>query len=463
MKSINFIFVSIAILFACQSGIKSNQSTILLKNVQIIDGTGAPATNPTDILIVGERIQKIGKIDSSKISYHLQALDLKGRFVLPGFIEMHAHMPGDPFEKEVCQTMLDFGITTVRNPAASPETGVVLRNKLASGEINGPRLFTAGMLIDSPESVYNSSIKVETEDEIRNVVQQQAKTGIDYIKLYTGLKPDLVRAAIDETHKQGLEIIGHLGVTSWTFAANAGIDGLLHSCMAGPTWELIPEVKRDKFRNLANPTRKFNPELFKGWRENVDLNGPEMDNLIEALVKNHVVVDPTLVMMEAMIWGNDEDYREKLEPDFAPQLICDIWRKELHPYTFWWSETAFREAKKTFPIFLEIVRKMHEAGVLLTTGTDYGNPWITPGVSLHREFELLVKAGITPNEVIKIATQNGAEALHILNNTGTIQCGKYADLVILSDNPLNDIRNTRKIEMVFMKGKIVSDKESVVE
>jgi imidazolonepropionase-like amidohydrolase len=114
---------------------------------------------------------------------------------------------------------------------------------------------------------------------------------------------------------------------------------------------------------------------------------------------------------------------------------------------------AHKDAQNLFPTFLAIIKRFWESGVLITAGTDLGNPWITPGVSLHHELELLTSAGIPPLEVIKIATKNGAKALHILDNVGTIEVGKQADL-ILNANPIEDIKNTRKIEMVFQAGKL---------
>ena len=120
------------------------------------------------------------------------------------------------------------------------------------------------------------------------------------------------------------------------------------------------------------------------------------------------------------------------------------WRGAPHPYTASWAPEALAEAKKVFRINQGIVRRLHEAGALVTTGTDFPLPWITPGVSLHREMLLLNNAGIPPLEVITIATRNGAEALGILEETGTIEAGKKADFVLLNANPLVDIRNTRK-------------------
>ncbi len=456
------IIILLSIFFLLTNCTEDKQ-LLILENVTIIDGTGNLPQPSSCIFIEDGKIIRICKKGEFDYPEDAEVVLLNNKYVIPGLIEMHAHMYDSRYYEEVNKTLLAFGITTVRNPGASAEEIVAFRERLATGELTGPRLFTAGWLIDGPESPFDYT-KVKTEEEIREAVQRQAEIGVDYIKLYTSLTPNLIEAAIDETHKLGLEIIGHLGYTSWTFAANAGIDGLLHSAMAAPLWELVPVEKRDRFRDLANPIKNFNPELFKEWGESFDINGPEMMELTKALVDNHVVVDPTLVMMEAMIRGNDSSYKEILEPDYAPKDIADEWRNNnLHPYTSWWSDEAFNEAQKLFPVFSEIVKRFYDNGVLITAGTDVGNPWITPGVSLHRELELLEKAGIPALEVLKIATYNGAKALHILEETGTVEVGKQADLVILGANPVKKIKYTRDIEFVLKKGEIYKPSELLLK
>lgn len=447
--------ISTLIVFICCTCHSQSNQILVLDGVSIIDGTGAPLKSSMCITIKNGKITAINKQGGIDYPINAKILKLDNKYVIPGLIEMHAHMDVKEFE-DICKTMLAFGITTLRNPAASAKDMVEFRDKLVAGEAIGPRIFTAGELIDGPESIAPFANKVETEEQVREEVHRQAKIGVDYIKLYSSLPPELVKVAIDESHSLGLEVIGHLGYTSWTFAANAGIDGLLHSAIATPLWELVPADKSDKFRNLANPTRNFNPNLIKEWAENFDINGPEMKNLTKALVDNNVVVDPTLVIIEAMFWGNDPSYKENLEPDFASKSVAEFSQNyEVHPYTRRWSDEAFHEAQIAFPIFLQIVKQFYDSGVLITAGTDVGNPWITPGVSLHRELELLVKAGISELEVLKIATKNGAQALHILDEVGTLEVGKQADLIVLSKNPIEDIKNTRKIEMVYQAGKLI--------
>ena len=212
---------------------------------------------------------------------------------------------------------------------------------------------------------------------------------------------------------------------------------------------------RRDFRGFYIPNLSslgFDAGLFLRWREVVDVNGPEVSALADLLAVRGIDVDPTLVLGEAITWGDDPDVLERLEPDLAMPGEAETWRGEPHPYSRAWSEEQFIEAKPAWPMMIDIIRVFHERGVLITAGTDSSNPWMTPGVAFHRELELLVSARISPLEVLSIASRNGAQSLGIIGETGTIERGKRADLVVLSADPLASISNTRQIERVFLAG-----------
>ena len=254
-------------------------------------------------------------------------------------------------------------------------------------------MFTASRLIDMPGGMWGSTsaaVELRTPEEVRAEVRRQVLEGVDYVKFYTQIKPELLRAGIEEAHAARVRVIGHLGATSWTEAARLGIDALTHSGAAGASWQFLPLDKQVRFREFYFPNPRFDPTLLGPWREVVNLDGPEMEALIAALVEHRVEVNPTLVITEALYWGDDPALREVLEPDFAPPEEAAAWREGRFLYSATWPAIAMAEAKKMFPVVLEIVRRFHQRGVLLTTGSDLASPWITPGVSLHREMELLV-------------------------------------------------------------------------
>ncbi len=431
---------------------------LVLSGVTLIDGTGAPPRENTVIVVHGDRIFRVGEVGDFQYPDDATVVDLTGRWLLPGFMDLHAHITDAEPQEEVLATLLQFGITTFRSPGArAPPLGTALRDRIAIGEILGPRMFTAGRLMDLPGGS-PAAVKVATTEEVRAEVRRQAEAGVDFVKLYAQLGPEMIRAGIEEAHAAGVGTIGHLGKTGWADASVLGIDAVMHSGTGAPTWELVPPEERARFLDFHAPLQRpeFDPTLFGAWREAVDLDGPEMAALVAALAEHRVEVNPTLIMMEVMYWGDDPELLEAIEPQYAPASLATTWRAAPHPYSVAWPEESLADAKKTFPLNLEIVRRLHQGGVLLTAGTDFGNPWITPGVSLHREMWLLHEAGIPVLEVLTIATRNGAEALGILDEVGTIEMGKRADLVILSADPLDDIRNTRAIEAVYLGGERIA-------
>lgn len=433
----------------CTPAVDSNIITILW-NCTLLDGTGNPPIQEAVLALAGDRIAYAGPIsDAPYAPATADTIDLSGRFVIPGLIDMHAHIDQGRYAPKFLAQLVAFGITAARAPS---NPVVELRERVRKGEIVGPDLYLSGNLINGPSSFYGQ--RGETEDDYRAIVANDAKKGVEFVKVYAGLPPNLTELVIDEAHRQGLRVIGHLGETSWTQAANAGIDAITHSWYSGLINEVVPSEYREEFADFYIPPgpNGFNPDLFARWIEVVDVHGPEVMSLANLLEENGIDIDPTLVLGEAMTWGNDPKVLERLEPDLAMPGQAETWRSSLFPYSSAWTEDQFSAAQKAWPLMLEIIRVFHEQGVLLTTGTDLLNPWMTPGVTLHREMELLVSSGIPPLEVLSIATQNGALALGIENETGTIKAGKRADLVILRADPTLLISNTREIESVFLSG-----------
>ena len=396
---------------------------VILEGASLIDGTGSPPRNDSVVVLKDERILTV----TDKGSYTTypkdsEIVNLTGRFLIPGLFDMHAHVAGvldlsynQTISENTLEALLDNGITTIRNPGGPTKESVALRDAVAAGQIKGPQIFTAGRLINGlPFPTRFVETIANTEAEVREEVKSQADAGVDYVKLYVGLYPNLVKTAIDEAHNQGIKVIGHLYLTSWTDAANLGIDALTHGVPVSPF--LLSEDKREIF--IENGRGPFDHFL---WLNLVDLNSTKIYEMINALVKNKVPVDPTLSIYEAML--KDDPQNQHL-----------------------WSKV------------LQLTKILYDHGVTIMSGTDIPNFGLIPGISLHHELELLVKAGINPLNVIKIATSNAAEALGILDDVGTIEAGKQADMIILNANPIRNIRNIGAIEGVIEDGQFFNHK-----
>jgi imidazolonepropionase-like amidohydrolase len=408
-----------------QSGLEKidAKGLVILEGASLIDGTGSPPRNDSVVVLKDERILTV----TDKGSYTTypkdsEIVNLTGRFLIPGLFDMHAHVAGvldssynQTISENTLKALLDNGITTIRNPGGPTKESVALRDAVAAGQIKGPQIFTAGRLINGlPFPTRFVETIANTEAEVREEVKRQADAGVDYVKLYVGLYPNLVKTAIDEAHNQGIKVIGHLYLTSWTDAANLGIDALTHGVPVSPF--LLSEDKREIF--IENGRGPFDHFL---WLNLVELNSTKVNEMINALVKNKVPVDPTLSIYEAML--KDDPQNQHL-----------------------WSKV------------LQLTKILYDHGVTIMSGTDIPNFGLIPGISLHHELELLVKAGINPLNVIKIATSNGADALGILDDVGTIEAGKQADMIILNANPIINIRNIGAIEGVIEDGQFFNHK-----
>jgi len=416
--------------------IDNGNEILVLNGATLIDGNGGPPR--ADSVIVINDNQKIIAItnqtnfrdnssslrnDDNGSQITERVLNLTGKYIIPGLFDMHAHVAGvrkNSYDQATSENMLgmllNYGVTTVRNPGGPTNETLLLREEVHNGNLRGPEIFTAGRLVNTAEfPIPFVEKQVTTEEEVREEVRNQAAAGVDYIKLYVGLKPDLVKAAVDEAHRQGIKVIGHLYLTSWTDAANLGIDFLTHGVPVSPF--LLSEGEQRIFNRTGGGP--FDHSL---WLDLVDLNSIEIRNMIEGLVQNQIPVDPTLNVYEAI---------------FVKQSFADPQNEQR------WSKV------------LQLTNMMHDRGVKILSGTDIPNFELVPGESLHHELELLVEAGINASDVIKIATKNGAEALNVINQTGTIEPGKLADILILSANPIEDIENTKMIDAVISNGRII--------
>lgn len=451
-------FSIVALVF---QGVPVAPADLVLDHVTVIDGTGrAPAPDQT-IVITGGRIVAVGPTGTIGARWRGRRLDLDGRYAIPGLIDMHAHMafgpvtfttingvPGARLQLDpdvgaaFARELLKWGVTTVRNPAGPTAAAIAIRDAIGRGDMPGPRIFTAGAVIDRTPFDGLSTV-VKTPEDVVAEVHRQADAGVDFVKLYGALTPDFVKAGIDAAHARGLKAVGHLWLTDWTTAASLGIDGIVHALPLADAQ--LPAHSRASFRKGITGT-----QVMYQWFEHADLDGPEMTQMYRELAARGVTFDPTLVAVESIFLGDDPAITDAPALAAAPEVLRRNWKT--YSLAAGWSAEDFRRARTQFARALELTKRMHRAGVRIVAGTDLAMPWIAPGDSLHRELELLVRAGLTPREAIAAATSRAAEALGGAGKFGAIAAGQRADLVILRDNPAMDIRATRSIEHVIQNG-----------
>src|ERR687892_1323652 len=295
----------------------NGNETLVLQGATLIDGTGTSQKTDAVIIIHNNKITAVANQnayqfnssnDSSRSPTNERVFNLTGKYIMPGLFDTHAHVAGvrkNSYDQAISENMLGMllnsGVTTIRNPGGPTNESVQLREEVLDGDLKGPEIFTAGRLLNTPEiPVPFVEKQVTTVEEVREEVRNQAEARVDFIKLYVGMKPELVKAAVDEAH---IQVIGHLYLTSWTDAANLGIDFLTHGVPVSPF--LLSENEQRIFNRTGGGGGPFDHSL---WLDLVDLNSTEIRNMIESLVQNQIPVDPALSIYDAI-------FRRGLFPD----------------------------------------------------------------------------------------------------------------------------------------------------
>lgn len=457
--------LSIAILLSFFGTALAQESTqepvTVLQHVAVVDTARGTLLPDRAVEIRRDRITAVAPSAGYKPPTGARVLDLPGRYVVPGFVEMHAHLFSHPWDEkgelmprfdreatlEMLRLLLAHGITTVRDPGSETEAAVTLRRMIAEGKVTGPSLLTAGRIVNASSFNPEPFAPVKDEAAIRREIRWQAAAGVDFIKVYSSMTPELLKVAVEEAHAHGLRVIGHLQRTTWTQAAELGIDAVTHGASWSP--EYLSEADRPGYDQTV-----FGRVY---WLEHLDLKSPVVVSMAETLARRRVTVDPTLIAMHTKFWGNDPRYTQHPQMSLAPEAFRRGWPKGI--FTASWTDDQYRQAQARWPKMQALTKLLFDRGVLLTVGTDTPTPWIIPGVSFHEEMALLAEAGIPAKDVLRMATANGAKALGKEKSIGAVAAGMRADLVVLRANPLEDIRNTREIEMVLQGGKTHAPKD----
>jgi imidazolonepropionase-like amidohydrolase len=404
----------------------SRADTIAVTGGTLIDGTGAAPIADAVVVIHNGRIVAAGPSAKVKIPQQANIVDAKGKFILPGLWDMHAH-----FEQvEWGPIYLAAGVTTVRDCGNEFEFITAVRDAVAQGRGLGPRILAAG-IVDGTGPLALGVQRVDTPEQAKEWVDRYHAAGFQQMKIYSSVKLENLKAVTDEAHRLGMTVTGHVpeGLNAFQTIA-AGQDQINHI-------SFIADIMHAPFPADMN-------RLDRGKAlANLDLESPEAKKALAFLKDHRTVVDPTMAVFEfftistAKPPASFEPGVNKVAPELAEQLT-DVEPPSEH--------SALGE--QIFEKELAIVGALHRAGIPVVAGTDQ----TVPGYSLHREIELYVQAGLTPMEAIQAATIVPARAMKLDKETGTVEKGKRADLILINGDPLADIHNTRNVESVITNG-----------
>ena len=436
-----------------QQFIRTEAPVVALVHVRVIDGTGAPPKEDQTIIITDGKIQSVESSAAGRIPPNAQTLDLNGYTVLPGLVGMHNHMffpmGGSPpmysnMGISFPRLYLALGVTTIRTTGSvAPYTDLEIKKLIDSGRMIGPRMHITAPYLEGRGSFTPVMHTLTGPDDARRMVNYWADLGATSFKAYMNISREELRAAVQEAHKRGLKVTGHLCSIGFKEAAEIGIDNLEHGLLTDS--EFVPNKQPDQ----CPPGAAVSNSL-----RSLDLNGAAAQETIRTLVAKNVAITSTLPVFEA---GGAPLAQTGIGASSAllNQRVLNVMSTDAR--VRYLQARARVSPEANFVVLLRKVmdfeREFVKAGGLLIAGLDpTGNGGIVAGFGDLRQVELLVEAGFTPIEAIKIATLNGAKFLGEDARIGSIAIGKQANLMIVKGNPATTISDIENVEIVFKDG-----------
>jgi imidazolonepropionase-like amidohydrolase len=421
--------------------------SLAIQHVTVIDATGKPAQPDMTVVLDRDRIEAVTPSKKATIPKNAQILDGSGKFLIPGLWDMHVHGTETPWSYGL---YLANGVVGVRD-MWGPEDANAWRAKQATYGKPAPSIYFASPIIDGPRPVMKDMIAVASEAQGREVVDRYKDHGSDFIKVYSLLPRDIYFAIADEAHKRGIPFAGHVpAAVTAAEASDAGQRSMEH--LMGV--ELACSNQEKTLRGEI-PRRGLLDLMRRDERALESYDDAKAQPLFARFVKNGTWQCPTLTIERMNAFLDDPQFRSDDRLKYMPKSEREDWDPAQSP----WFKAATPEDWAAFRIKfqedLKLVGRMHRAGVGIIAGTDVLNPYCFPGFSLHDELALLVEAGLSPMEALQASTKEAARFMGQLDQRGTIEPGKIADLVLLDHDPLADIHNSRSIRAVVLGGRLM--------
>ena len=394
----------------------------VVKGGLLIDGTGkAPIPNSV-IVIEGRTIKAVGPLGQVTIPSRAQIIEANNKILLPGLIDMHVH-----YRDWMDQLFISHGVTTVRDLGNTLDYILQARKRNQEEGVKKPRIYTSGPFLDGSPPFFGMDVSypAATPQEAKSAASELINSKVDCLKIQQKMTLPLLEAIMEVAKKEKMPVTAHLGDSRLgnikaSAAIALGIKGLEH-------------ISGIDFLTTSQS---------------------ELEEIADMIVSHAVFVDATLVLDDTLSRLLDPELKkDPLLKQVPPREF--IWWERYYGLKSWWTERHSNRYRAILRKKKEFIRMLVKKGGVITAGTDTPIPYVYPGVSLHKELELLVSAGLTPMQAIMAATKNAAELLGHSDELGTLEAGKIADLQILSANPLENISNVKSVEMVLRDGRII--------
>ncbi len=464
-QTANKIFLPIILLLLVSCSASDTQhdtssASIAIEHVTIIDAKNGLQEDMT-VIFEADEILHVSPSPSAPAAS--KTIDGTGKFLIPGLWDMHVHLTyDDRFTALMPATFLSYGITSVRDTGGLIDKIIPVVETMQKPGAIAPRVYFSGPLLDGNHVVYDGNsrpeIGVRNEDEARarqNVKALKAK-GADFIKIYELVSPTVFAAMVEEANSLNMPIASHVPLSMTASSAGPRVDSMehlrnveldcannhaeLHRARVQALQNYVPGSGHALRSSLHSSQRIPAVEAFDEERCAAVLSSLTSTTQVPTLRLNAMALIPPF---------ERDDWLAALQ-----QMVPEVQAEWLNAPS--WFEPDMTKREVRFQKYsIDMVGRMHSAGVPIGAGTDTPIGMAIPGYSLHNELGFLVRAGLSPIEALRSATIRPAEFLNLEDKMGTIEVGKVADLVLLSANPLADISNTRSIELVVSKGKLV--------
>ncbi len=427
-----------------KSFISVDTSIVAITNVTIIDGTGKDVKRKQTIIIKNGYIQDIGNAKSLKPDNNAFIIDGTGKTVIPGLVMLHEHLfYPKTFEGWFSVGQMSFtfprlylagGVTTMRTAGSiQPETDLNIKKWINEGKMIGPKMDVTGPFIEREGYEIPELGFIKGTDDVAKMVNYWADRGATSFKVYNHITKEDLRICVREAHKRGLKVTGHLCSLTYRESSNIGIDNLEHGFMVSS------DFMADKEENFCDPFEA------RQALDQAPEDDPKIDSLIDLLIKNKTALTTTPVVFEPFT------DREVVPGGGLEALAPQFQEKVKTTYKRWVNKDAKSVAR--FNKNMKWLKRFYNRGGLLIAGTDpTGAGRTIAGYANQRTVEILVESGFNMEEVIKICTLNGATFLNKQKETGTVEKGKKADLVLISGDLMNNTKEIRNMEIVFKDG-----------
>jgi Amidohydrolase family len=439
----------------------SREHALAITNVNIVDVTDGHVERNVTIYIRGNRIQWVAKHAMLEHGEHLQVVNGVERYVMPGLWNMHVHLvqdvPAEYTERVLMPLMIANGVTGVRDMGGNLEALKSLRARVASGQLLGPRIMFSGPMLDGPQPAYSDSLAITSPEDGRAAVRLLKQQGVDFIKVQSLLSRAAYLAIADEAKAQGLNFAGHVpDAVTVAEASQKGqrtmehMLGILRGCS---TEERPIMTAAEEFAARTGITPAQANAFGQVQRERIlrTYSPARADDLFQRLLSNRNWQTPTLIQLRFFEYADVGEWERDPRMRYVPPILQAKWKQQREAFLKDRSWPNLVSWKAFLHKNREQLAGMRRDYVHFLAGTDSG-PYTFPGSALHDELELLVENGVSPLSALRGATIEAAIVMGRQRDSGAIAQGRIADVVFLEGNPLEDIRNVRKVSAVVYDG-----------